>query len=435
MPIGSAERPWGREDVHLPATMSEKICARAAGREQVSVGEIVTARVDLAMANDFTAPIAVKQMQAAGIDRVFDPARVCIVAGRHAPFRDLAFAEMVRDLGTWARGQGIEHFYDGGEGMDHAFVPELGLARPGMLICNADSHASTLGAFGAFATAMGSTDMAYIFAFGETWLRVPATIRVIYRGQRGRFVTSKDLVLAALGRLGVDGARYKAIEFSGESLTGLTMDERFTITNMAIEMGGKAGLVEPDAETEAYLTARGAPAGDVVRSDPGAKVEDEIVIDVDSMTPLVARPHLPSDVVPVGELKGTRVTQVNIGTCTNGRYVDLEQAAYLLKGHKVAKGVRLIVTPASQIAYAKALRSGIIETLNDAGAVVNPSGCGPCAGMHQGVATDTDVVMATHNRNFRGRMGHKDAQIYLGSPYVAAATAIAGEIVDPQEIA
>jgi 3-isopropylmalate/(R)-2-methylmalate dehydratase large subunit len=414
--------------------MSEKILARAAGRERVSVGEIVTARVDLAMANDITAPMAVKQMKAAGVDRVFDPTRVCIVAGRHAPFRDLAFAEMVRDVGEWCRAQGIEHFYDGGEGMDHAWVPELGLVRPGMLICNADSHACTMGAFGAFATAMGSTDMAYVFAFGETWLRVPETIRVTYRGQRGRFVTSKDLVLAALGRLGVDGARYKSVEFSGEALTGLTMDERFTITNMAIEMGGKAGLVEPDAETEAYLAARGAPAGDVVRSDPEAAVENEVVIDVDSMTPLVAKPHLPSNVVPVGELKGTRVTQVTLGTCTNGRFIDLEQAASLLKGRKVAKGVRLIVTPASQVAYGKALQSGIIETLYDAGAVVNPPGCGPCAGIHQGVATGSDVVMTTHNRNFRGRMGHKDAQIYLGSPYVAAATAIAGEIVDPGEI-
>ena len=285
-------------------TISQKIIARAAGREEVGVGEIVTVRVDLAMANDITAPLAIKQMEAAGAQRVFDPERICIVAGRHAPFRDIAFAEMVHDLGEWCRGQGIGSFYDNGEGMDHALVPELGLARPGMMICNADSHACTLGAFGAFAVAMGSTDMAYIFAFGETWLMVPPTIRVVYRGRVGPYVGSKDLILAALGRLGIDGARYKAVEFAGSAVSALSMDERFTLTNMAIEMGGKAGLIEPDDCTREYLASRTDQPYEAVDSDPDAALESVVEIDVDGMPPLVAKPHLPSNVAPVSEVGG-----------------------------------------------------------------------------------------------------------------------------------
>ena len=364
-------------------TISQKIIARAAGCEEVEVGEIVTVRVDLAMANDITAPLAIKQMEAAGAQRVFDPERICIVAGRHAPFRDIAFAEMVHDLGEWCRGQGIGSFYDNGEGMDHALVPELGLARPGMMICNADSHACTLGALGAFAVAMGSTDMAYIFAFGETWLMVPPTIRVVYRGRVGPYVGSKDLILAALGRLGIDGARYKAVEFAGSAVSALSMDERFTLTNMAIEMGGKVGLIEPDDRTHDYLASRTDQPYEAVHSDPDAALESVVEIDVDGMPPLVARPHLPSNVAPVSEVAGTKVTQVTIGTCTNGRLIDLEQAAEVLKGRKVAKGVRLLVTPATEIVYRAALKAGLIETFIDSGAIVNPPGCGPCAGIHQ----------------------------------------------------
>ena len=418
----------------MSQTIAQKVLARAAGKKRVQVDEIVTARVDLAMANDLTAPLAIAQMRAAGATRVFDPDKICIIAGRHMPFKDIKIATAVNGLGKFCQEQGIREFYGNGEGMDHALAPELGLFRPGMLILNADSHACTAGALGAFGVPMGSTDMAYVFAFGETWLRVPPTIRVRYSGNARSYVTSKDLVLAALGKLGVDGARYKVIEFCGETLRALEVDERFTIANMAIEMGAKTGVMEADQKTADYLRTRTDVPYDVVTSDADAEFDSSIDIDVDGMTPLVAKPYLPSNVVPIGEVRGTKVTQVNIGTCTNGRIVDLEQAAEILRGHKVAKGVRMAITPATDIIYRKALKSGLIEAFCDAGATVNPPGCGPCAGIHMGALTADDVCVATHNRNFRGRMGHRDAQIYLASPYVAAAAAVAGALVDPSEV-
>lgn len=418
----------------IPATIAQKVLARAAGKRHVRINEIVTAKVDLAMANDITTPLALKAFHAAGAKRVFDPDRIAIFAGRHMPFPNLQFATDVAAVGRFCEAQGIRHFYANGEGMDHAVAPELGLFRPGMLVLNADSHACTAGALGTFSVPMGSTDMAYVFAFGESWLLVPPTIRVRYSGKAGAYVTSKDLVLATLKEIGVDGARYKVLEFTGDALYDLEQEERFTIANMGIEMGAKTSIMEPDAKTDAYLSGRTQVAYEPVRSDPDAEFESTIDIDVGSMTPLVAKPWLPSSVVSASELTGTKVTQVAIGTCTNGRMVDLEQAAEVLRGKKVAKGVRLIVTPASAESYQRARKSGLVEVFLDAGATVNPPGCGPCAGIHMGVLNADDVCVATHNRNFRARMGHRDAQIYLTSPYVAAATAVAGTIVDPQEV-
>ena len=418
----------------MPATIAQKILARAAGKQHVKVGEIVTTRVDLAMANDFTTPLALKQMRAAGAAKVFDPDKICVMAGRHMPFRDIQLATAVEELRVFCAAQGIRHFYANCEGMDHALAPELGLIRPGMLIMNADSHACTAGALGAFSIPMGSTDIAYVFAFGESWLLVPSTIRVRYTGKPGPYVTSKDFILATLKELGVDGARYKSIEFCGDAIGHLNPDERFTIANMAIEMGAKTGVMEPDAKTEAYVRARSASPYEVVKSDPDAEFESTLDIDVGNLTPLVAKPFLPSNVVPASEVRGTKVTQVTIGTCTNGRMVDLEQAAQVMRGKKVAKGVRVMITPATATIYRDALKAGLVETFIDAGATVNPPGCGPCAGIHMGALTATDVCVATHNRNFRGRMGHRDAQIYLAGTYVAAAAAIAGAIVDPQEV-
>lgn len=418
----------------MPSTIAQKVLARAAGKKQVKVGEIVTARVDLAMANDLTAPLAFKQFHAAGASKVFDPAKICIMAGRHMPFRDAQIATAVEGLRKLCAEQGIQHFYGNGEGMDHALAPELGLFRPGMLIMNADSHACTAGALGSFSIPVGSTDIAYVFAFGESWFLVPSSIRVRYTGKLRPYVTSKDLVLATLGKIGVDGARYKSIEFCGDTLAQLMPDERFTITNMAIEMGAKTGVMEPDAATDAYLRARTTVPYEAVTSDPDAEFDQTLDIDANTLPPLVAKPFLPSNVVPVQEVRGTKVTQVTIGTCTNGRMIDLEQAASVLRGKKVAKGVRLLITPATDIVYRQALKAGLLEVFIDAGAVVNPPGCGPCAGIHMGVLTASDVCVATHNRNFRGRMGHRDAQIYLASPYVAAASAVAGAIVDPQEV-
>ncbi len=418
----------------MGSTIAQKVLARAAGKKQVKVGEIVTARVDLAMANDLTAPLAFKQFHAAGATKVFDPAKVCIMAGRHMPFRDVQIATAVEGLAKLCAEQGIQRFYGNGEGMDHALAPELGLFRPGMLIMNADSHACTAGALGAFSIPVGSTDIAYVFAFGESWFLVPSSIRVRYTGKLGPYVTSKDLVLATLRETGVDGARYKSIEFCGDTLAQLTLDERFTITNMAIEMGAKTGVMEPDATTDAYLHARTQVPYAAVKSDPDADYELTIDIDASTLPPLVAKPYLPSNVVPAKEVRGTKVTQVTIGTCTNGRMIDLEQAAQVLRGHNVAPGVRLLITPATDIVYRQALKSGLIALFVEAGAVVNPPGCGPCSGWHMGALTASDVCVATHNRNFRGRMGHRDAQIYLASPYVAAAAAVAGAIVDPQEV-
>ena len=417
----------------MPGTMSQKIIARAAGRQSVSVGDIVIARADLAMSNDITGPLTLKQFHAAGATRVFDPNRVCIIAGRHMPFRDSHLAAEVERIGKFCQQQNIKTFFSNCEGMDHALAPELGLIRPGMLILNGDSHACTYGAFGAFAVGMGSTDMAYVLAFGETWLRVPSTIAIRFSGKPRNFVTSKDFVLAALGRLGVDGARYKAVEFSGPALTALGMDQRMTVTNMSIEMGAKAGMIEPDAMTEEYVRSRTDARYEAVRSDPDADFEKRIEIDTSSLTPLVAKPFLPGNVVPVSEVRGTKVTQVTIGTCTNGRLIDLEQAASVMRGKQVARGVRVYVTPATKFVYEKAMKSGLLEQFWDAGAIVNPPGCGPCDGL-VGALTENDVCLATHNRNFRGRMGHRDARIYLASPYVAAATAIAGAIVDPVEL-
>ena len=417
-----------------PRTMAQKIIARAAGMAHVHVGDIVTARADLAMTNDITAPLTLKQFHAAGAKRVFDPDRICVVAGRHMPFRDTHLAEEVYRIAHFCQAQGIKTFFSNCEGMDHALAPELGFIRPGMLILNGDSHTCTYGAFGAFSVGMGSTDMAYILAFGETWLRVPATIAVNFRGERQPYVTSKDIVLALLGRLGVDGARYKALEYSGDAVGALSMDERMTITNMSIEMGAKAGMIAADATTEAYVRSRTDRPYEIVRSDPDAQFDATIDVDVGALTPLVAKPFLPANVAPVSEVRGTKITQVTIGTCTNGRLVDIEQAAAILKGRKVAHGVRLYVTPATRNVYTQALKSGVLETLWDAGAIINAPGCGPCDGL-VGAMQANDVCVATHNRNFRGRMGHKDAQIYLASPYVAAASAVAGAIVEPSEVA
>jgi len=426
-------KPSGEAASDAPRTMAQKIIGRAAGVPHARVGDIVTVRADLAMTNDITAPLTLRQFRAAGAKRVFDPDRVCVVAGRHMPFRDTHLAEEVHRIAQFCEEQGIRTFFSNCEGMDHALAPELGLIRPGMLILNGDSHACTYGAFGALSIGMGSTDMAYVLAFGETWLKVPATISVRFHGKRPLYVTSKDLVLALLGRLGVDGARYKALEYSGDAVTDLGMDERMTIANMSIEMGAKAGMMAADARTEAYVQSHTNERYAIVKSDAEAEFDSAIDIDVASLTPLVAKPFLPANVARVSEVRGTKVTQVAIGTCTNGRLIDIEQAAAILKGRKVARGVRLYVTPATKNVYSEALKTGLLEALWDAGAVINAPGCGPCDGL-VGALQANDVCVATHNRNFRGRMGHKEAQIYLASPYVAAASAIAGAIVDPSEV-
>ncbi|MBC7778844.1 MAG: 3-isopropylmalate dehydratase large subunit [Proteobacteria bacterium] len=422
-------------------TYVEQVLARASGRERVTAGDIVVARADLSMANDITAPLAIAQFERAGARHVADPMRVFIAAGRHAPFRDAASADQVQRVARFCAAQGIERFFGYGEGMDHVLAPEMGVVRPGMLICNADSHACTYGALGAVGVPFGSTDLAYLLAFGEIWMRVPATVRVEFHGAPGVAITTKDLVLAAMAKTGVDGARYMAVEFTGDALACFSVDERFTIANMAIEMGAKTGVMFPDAAVERYLEARaphavaGAAHAPVPVPVPVPHADAPIAhtwrIDVSALTPLVARPHLPSDVVAADSLSGVRVDQVNIGSCTNGRMVDLRQAADLLRGRRIARHVRLMVTPATAGIYRAALDEGLLAVFLDAGAVINPPGCGPCAGWHQGALAADEVCVATHNRNFQGRMGSKTAQVYLAGPLVAAASALAGEIADP----
>jgi len=415
-------------------TATQKIVARHCGRDAVAIGETVTVKVDLAMSNDMTSPLAVKQFRSAGAKKVFDPDKICIVAGRHMPFRDEAFGSAVGLVGEWCRDQGIKNFYANTEGMDHALVPDLGFIRPGMLVCNADSHTCTYGALGAWGLPMGSTDMAYIYAFGETWVRVPETIRVRYTGKPAKYVTSKDYVLATERALTVDGARYKTIEFCGPALDALSVDERFTISNMGIEMGAKTSFMAPDQKVRDYLATRTKVPYEAVYSDEDAEFERSVDIDVSKLEPVVAKPHSPDNVVPVSELKNIRVNQVCIGTCTNGRLIDLQQALEVLRGRKVAAGVRLIVTPATNIIMREAEKLGLIEEFRALGATINPPGCGPCAGWHQGVLAEGEVCVATHNRNFPGRMGSPKALVYLSSPYVAAATAVAGVIASPAEV-
>ncbi len=416
-------------------TATQKIVASHSGREHVAVGETVTVKVDLAMSNDMTSPLAVKQFRSAGARKVFDATKICIVAGRHMPFRDEAFGKSVDGVREWCSEHGIANFYADMEGMDHALVPDLGFIRPGMLICNADSHACTYGALGAWGLAMGSTDMAYIYAFGETWVRVPETIRVRYVGRPAKYVTSKDYVLATERALTVDGARYKTLEFCGPALDDLSVDERFTIANMGIEMGAKSSFMAPDRKVADYLASRTDVPYEAVWSDEDAEFERTLDIDIGELGPVLAKPHSPDNVVPVDEVKGVRVTQVCIGTCTNGRLIDLQQALEIMRGRKVAKGVRLIVTPATAIIMRQAEELGLIDEFRAIGAQINPPGCGPCTGWHQGVLGDDDICVATHNRNFPGRMGSPKAQIYLSSPYVAAAAAIAGVITSPEAIA
>ncbi len=414
-------------------TIVEKVLARASGRTKTSPGDIVTARVDLAVANDLSGPLAIKQMLKVGPVRFFDPERICFVAGRHAPFNNSQIAQNVAELGRLCRDQGVELFFGHGEGMDHVVLPEEGLVRPGALICNGDSHAATIGAFGAIGIPMGSTDMAYIFAFGETWLKVPPTLLAHFSGKPEKGITTKDLTLALLGVIGVSGADYMSIEYEGDALDAFSVCERATLPNMAVEMGAKTAVIAPRADTLKWLEQRGVDVSGSVRADVGASYERRVHIDAVALAPQIAVPHSPDNVVAVDQVVGTALDQINIGTCTNGRIEDLHQAAELLNGRKSHPGIRFLVTPASRRTYDEAMRDGTLAILSEAGAIINPPGCGACAGWHMGALAEREVCLATHNRNFKGRMGHPDAQIYLASPYVAAASAITGRITDPRE--
>lgn len=414
-------------------TLSEKILAAHAGLEETHAGQFVEVAVDVVLSNDITAPLAILEMARLGVERVFDPEKVIIVPDHFAPNRDIRAAEQCQAVREFARAQALPHYFEVGRmGIEHVLLPEQGLVLPGDLVVGADSHTCTYGALGAFATGMGSTDVAVAMATGRTWLRVPETIRCVYSGELRPWVGGKDLILHTIGLLGVDGARYKALEFAGPAIDALSMDGRLTMANMAIEAGAKAGLVAVDDTTLAYVRGRARRHYEVHAPDPGASYASILEIDASRLEPQVAFPHLPDNVRPVGQAGDVPIDQVVIGSCTNGRLEDLRVAAGILRGRSVHPRVRCIVIPGSQQVYLDALNEGLLAAFVEAGAAVSTPTCGPCLGGHMGVLAAGERAVSTTNRNFRGRMGHPESEVYLAGPAVAAASAIAGRIAAPE---
>lgn len=416
-------------------TISEKILAAHAGREKVEPGELLEIPVDLVLGNDITAPVAIAEFRRAGASRVFDPGRIALVADHFVPARDIKSATLSKTMREFAREQGIHNYFLDGSGIEHVILPEKGLVVPGDVVIGADSHTCTYGAIGAFATGVGSTDMAYAMATGQTWMRVPESIRFIYHGRLRPWVSGKDLILYTIGRIGVDGAHYAAMEFAGDAADRLPIDDRFTMANMAIEAGAKAGLFNPDDVTLEYVRPRAKRPFQVYRSDPDARYAQEWDFDVSRIEPQVAFPHLPSNTRPVSEAGGIPVDQVVIGSCTNGRISDLRIAAQVLRGKRVNPNVRAIIFPGSQEVYRQALEEGLLQVFIEAGALVSTPTCGPCLGGHMGVLAESERAISTTNRNFVGRMGHVKSEVYLANPAVAAASAVLGRIAHPDEVA
>jgi 3-isopropylmalate/(R)-2-methylmalate dehydratase large subunit len=416
----------------LGKTVSEKILARASGREEANAGEIVKARVDVAMMPDLTTILAVRAMEAMGREKVWDVDRVVIVLDHVAPASTLMAATIHRDIRRFAREQGLKHLYDVESGVCHQVLPERGHVKPGALIVGADSHTCTHGAFGAFATGVGSTDMGAVLATGKTWLRVPETIRVMVEGVLPEHVAPKDVILRIIREIGADGATYNAVEFSGSTVAEMSVSGRMTLCNMAIEMGAKTGIVEPDEKTLGYLRERTDGVFDPVYADQDAEYRRVLRLDVDKLEPQIACPHKVDNVKPVSEVAGTRIDQVFIGSCTNGRLEDLEATRSVLRGRHIHPDVRLLVVPASRDVYMEALDAGIIQDLMEAGATVSNPSCGACFGGHIGLLAPGEVGLTTSNRNFRGRQGSPEAEVYLSSPAVAAASAVTGAIADPR---
>ena len=413
-------------------TMTQKILARSAGLASVAPGQLIEGKLDLVLGNDITTPVAITEFNKAGLKSVFDRERIAIVLDHSTPCKDIKSAQLCAVCREFVKKHGITHFYDVGDmGIEHALLPEKGLCAPGEVIIGADSHTCTYGALGAFSTGVGSTDMAAGMAAGVAWFKVPSAIRVVLTGKPGKFVSGKDVILRLIGQIGVDGALYQSLEFTGEGVASLEMDDRFTICNMAIEAGAKNGVFPVDEKTVAYLNGRVERDYTVFEADGDAEYSREVVIDLSALEPTVAFPHLPSNTKAVGEAAGTPVQQVVIGSCTNGRLKDLREAAAILKGRKVAAGVRCIVIPATQQIFLDAMSEGLIQTFIEAGCAVSTPTCGPCLGGHMGVLSDDEWAIATTNRNFVGRMGPVSSKIILASPAVAAASAIAGCVADP----
>ena len=416
-------------------TMTQKILARHAGLPSVEAGQLIEAKLDLVLGNDITTPVAITEFDKAGLTEIFDRDKIAIVLDHYTPCKDIKAAQLCAKARAFAQRFGITHFYDVGQmGIEHALLPEKGLTAPGEVIIGADSHTCIYGALGAFSTGVGSTDMAAGMATGVLWFKVPSAIRVTLKGKLRPYVSGKDVILHLIGRIGVDGALYKSLEFGGEGVAQLTMDDRFTIANMAIEAGAKNGIFPVDDATRAYLSGRVDRPWEAYEADPDAVYDQEVVIDLDELRPTVALPHLPSNTRTVDQVEGTPIQQVVIGSCTNGRLEDLRQAAEILKGRHVADGVRCIVIPATQQVYLDALKAGYVEAFIQAGCAVSTPTCGPCLGGHMGVLSDGERAVSTTNRNFVGRMGPVSSEIILASPAVAAASAVKGCVADPAKL-
>lgn len=423
-------------------TITEKILlSHVPGLRKIAPGDFIKAKIDLCMGNDITSPIAIKEFRDLGKKKVFNAQRIILVPDHFLPAKDMQSANQAKILKDFAEEFGITNYFELGEmGVEHALVPERGLVLPGDLMIGADSHTCTHGAIGAFATGVGSTDLAYAMAFGECWLKVPETIQLHFTGKTRKWVSGKDLVLHAISDLGVSGAMYKTLEFTGSAIENLPMDDRFTMCNMAIEAGAKSGIVAPDKTTETYVknaVKKYKPvrkAYKLFQSDKDAKYADVREYNVSRLEPVVATPHLPSNGRQVSELKDIRVDQVVIGSCTNGRISDLKQAAAVLKNKRVNPGTRLIVIPATQAIYAEAVKEGYAEIFVRAGGVFCTPSCGPCLGGHMGILSEGEIAVSTTNRNFVGRMGHPQSFVYLANPAVAAASAVKGSITHPSEL-
>jgi len=423
-------------------TLTEKLLAAHCGREEVRSGEFINASVDLVLANDITAPLAIEEFQRLGVSKVFDPGKVVMVPDHFCPNKDIQSAEQAKFMREFAKEQGLVYFEVGRMGIEHVLLPEQGLVLPGQVIVGADSHTCTYGALGAFATGMGSTDIAVAMATGEIWMKVPPTIKFVYHGKLPKWVGGKDLILYTIGDIGVDGALYSVMEFTGEAIDELDMDGRFTMANMAIEAGAKAGIFYVDAKTEEYLHHAIANRVSLViaseakqsRSDKDAQYAGIYKYDVSKIEPQVAFPHLPSNTKPISQVGEITLDQVVIGGCTNGRISDLRAAAGILKGRKIHPDLRCIILPGSQQVYLEALREGLIEVFIEAGAAVSTPTCGPCLGGHMGVLAAGERCLSTTNRNFVGRMGSPKSEVYLANPAVAAASAISGGIASPEEV-
>ncbi len=415
-------------------TLAEKILAAHTDEREVSPGEFVNVRVDLILANDITAPIAIKEFQKIGVGRVFDPQKVVMVPDHFVPNKDIASAEQAKLMREFAYEQGIIYFEIGQSGIEHVLLPEQGLVLPGEVVIGADSHTCTYGALGALATGMGSTDIAAAMATGDVWMKVPPTIKLVYHGSLGEWVGGKDLILYTIGNIGVDGALYSVMEFTGEAIDSLSMDGRFTMANMAVEAGAKAGMFRVDNKTQLYIKSRARRPYRVYEADNDAEYAQIIGYDVSDIEPQVALPHSPANTKPVSQVGDIEIDQAVIGSCTNGRIEDLRLAAHILKRRKVHPRVRCIIIPGSQQVYLDALTEGLIEIFIRAGAVVSTPTCGPCLGGHMGVLADGERCISTTNRNFVGRMGSPKSEVYLSNPAIAAASAIAGRIASPEEI-